>query len=374
MHRVCRAALAFSSLAVTARGTLPAFLRGLFGGKPLFFVIAAMTVIFYCVLMKQRVVFFLYPGVVSLDVSGPLEVFASATEILARDNRDDQGYTPVFAACTPGPVRTSSGLMLTAETTLESVSPDILVVPGATDAETTAKNPQVVQQVRGAAARAGRIAGVCSGAFILAACGLLHGKKAATHWLVADRLASMYPQTAVDPEAIFVRDGRVSTSGGVTAGIDLALDMVEEDYGGRLPMEVARVLLLYRRRPGNQSQYSSALAAQVNAGRFASLVRWMEANLGGNLSVECLAEMTHMSPRSFARTFPAETGSSPARFVEGLRLTRARELIEAGADSFASVAQQAGFGSEERLRKAFVRRLGMSPHQYRRHFFTGKQE
>ena len=323
--------------------------------------------------MKQRVVFFLYPGIVSLDVSGPLEVFSAATDILAHSNKKDQGYTPVFAACTPGPVRTSSGLVLTAETTLENLSPDILVVPGAVDAEASAENPLIIQQVCAAAARSARIASVCSGAFILAACGLLHGKRATTHWLVADRLAELYPQITVEPDAIFVRDGNTSTSGGVTAGIDLALDMVEEDYGDKLAMEVARVLLLYRRRPGNQSQYSSALAVQVNAGRFAPLVRWLEANLGKNLTVERLAEVANMSPRSFARVFPAETGSSPARFVEGLRITRARELIESGADSFASVAQSAGFGSEDRLRKAFIRRLGLSPHQYSRHFFKGEQ-
>ena len=323
--------------------------------------------------MKQRVVFFLYPGIASLDVSGPLEVFAGVTKLLERSNRKGQGYEPVFAACAPGPVRTSSGLELMAETSFEGVTPDILVVPGAPDAETAAKNPQIIELVCAAAARAGRIAGVCSGAFILAACGLLNGKRAATHWLVANRLAELYPQVAVEPDAIFVRDGRVSTSGGVTAGIDLALDMVEEDYGDRLALEVARVLLLYRRRPGNQSQYSSVLAAQVNAGRFAPLVRWVEANLGSNLTVEYLADMAHMSPRSFARVFPVQTGSSPARFVEGLRITKARELIEAGSDSFATVAQLAGFGSEERLRKTFIRRLGLSPHQYRSHFFKGEQ-
>lgn len=323
--------------------------------------------------MKQRVVFFLYPGMVSLDVSGPLEVFAAATELLERGGRKGQGYKPVLAACTPGPVRTSSGLVMMAEATLDGVVPAILVVPGATDAEAASHDAAMVRQVRDAAARADRIAGVCSGAFILAACGLLHGKRAATHWLVAGRLAELYPQIAVEPDAIFVRDGRVSTSGGVTAGIDLALDMVEEDYGGRLAAEVARVLLLYRRRPGNQSQYSSVLAAQVDAGRFGPLVGWMEANLGNALTVEQLAGKAHMSPRSFARAFPAETGSSPARFVEGLRITRARELIEAGAGTFAEVAQAAGFGSEERLRKAFMRRLGVSPYQYSRHFFKGDQ-
>lgn len=345
----------------------------MFGEKNLFFVIAAKGGIFYSLCMKQRVVFFLYPGMVSLDLSGPLEVFATATDLLERNNKGGQGYAPVFAACAPGPVRTSSGLTLMADAALESVAPDMLIVPGAKDAQAAAKNPQLMQQVRSAAARSNRVVSVCSGAFILAACGLLHGKRATTHWLVADRLAALYPQITVEPDAIFVRDGNISTSGGVTAGIDLALDLVEEDYGDRLAVEVARVLLLYRRRPGNQSQYSSVLAAQTDAGRFAPLVRWMEAHLCEPLTVEQLAEMAHMSCRSFARVFPVETGSSPARFVEGLRISHARELLEAGADTMADVAQLAGFGSEERLRKAFMRRLGVSPNQYRRHFFAGEK-
>lgn len=339
----------------------------------MFFVVAVMAVIPYCLSMKQNVVFFLYPGIVSLDVSGPLEVFAAATELLARDNKGTEGYAPVFAACASGPVRTSSGLALMADVPLESTRPHILVVPGGPDAELAAADAEIVRQVRGTAARAGHVVSVCNGAFILASCGLLNGRRAATHWMVATRLAEMYPQICVEPDAIFVRDGHISSSGGVTAGIDLALDMVEQDYGDRLAVEVARVLLLYRRRPGNQSQYSTVLAAQAHAGRFAGLVRWVESNLAENLTVDRLAEAAHMSPRSFARVFPAETGNSPARFVEGQRITRARELMESGMDSFAAVAQQAGFGSEERLRKAFVRRLGLSPHQYRQHFFRGQQ-
>lgn len=352
---------------------LNAFCLLSFGINRPLFVIAASTAIFYATGMKQTVVFFLYPGIVSLDVTGPLEVFATATALLSRDNKGTEGYAPVFAACASGQVRTSSGLALVADVALENTHPHILVVPGGPDAELAAADAESVRQVCVAAARAGHIASVCSGAFILAACGLLNGRRAATHWMVAARLAEMYPQVCVEPDAIFVRDGHVSSSGGVTAGIDLALDMVEQDYGDRLAVEVARILLLYRRRPGNQSQYSTVLAAQAHAGRFAGLVRWVEANLAENLTVERLAEAAHMSPRSFARVFPTETGCSPARFVEGLRMTRARELVESGMDSFVAVAQQAGFGSEERLRKAFVRRLGLSPYQYRQHFFKGQQ-
>ena len=341
------------------------------GIKRLFIVIAASAGIFYAAHMKQNLVIFLYPGIVALDVTGPLEVFATATQLLKLGNRHNEGYTPVFAATRCGSVRSASGLSMTAEVTLGSTRPDILLVPGGPDAESAAEDPQVERQVRMAAARASRIAGVCTGAFVLAACGLLDGKRAATHWLAASRLAERYPQIQVEADAIFVRDGNTSTSGGVTAGIDLALDMVEEDYGDRLAGDVARMLLLYRRRPGNQSQYSAVLAAQAHAGRFAGLVQWMEANIDGDLTVERLAEVAHMSPRSFARVFPAETGSSPARFVEGLRLSRARELVESGVDSFAEVARLSGFGSEDRLRKTFARRLGLSPYQYRRHFLRG---
>ncbi|MBG3878498.1 helix-turn-helix domain-containing protein, partial [Desulfovibrio oxamicus] len=192
---------------------------------------------------------------------------------------------------------------------------------------------------------------------------------ATTHWQACARLAAAYPAVRVEPDAIFVRDGGVVTSAGVTAGIDLALHLVEEDLGPATAMEVARLLVVYRRRVGNQSQFSAPLRAQARAGaRFGPLHVWMEARLGEDLGVERLAGQAHMSPRHFARVFPQETGMSPARYVEQLRLDRARELLESGESHMQTVAAAAGFGSEERLRRAFQRRMGVTPSQYLEHF------
>ncbi|WP_432735761.1 GlxA family transcriptional regulator [Maridesulfovibrio sp. FT414] len=338
----------------------------------MFFVIAANDAVPYSGRMKKQLEIFLFDGVVSLDVSGPLEVFNTATELLQQGGRSKQGYSPVFSAVTPGPVRTSSGLVFHAETFSGKTSADILLVPGGMIAEKVSADPEVLSCVRAAASRARRIVSVCSGAFILAACGLLGGRRVTTHWMVSERLSRLYPDVNVEPDAIYIRDGNISTSGGVTAGIDLALAIVEDDFGPSLALEVARVLLLYRRRPGSQAQFSSSLAIQAGAGRFSGLVGWMEANLDRKLTVEQLAEHANMSPRSFARIFPSETGMSPGRFVEQLRIDRARELIESGVEPFDRVAQESGFGREERLRRAFLRRLGVSPAQYRAHFLKGE--
>ena len=322
--------------------------------------------------MKKRMVFFLYPGVVALDVTGPAEVFNAAAELLERDGRGGEGYELIFSAMDAGPVATSSGLRLHADVRLDGRGVDTLLVPGGRAAEAVSEDAGVVRVVRRAADEAGRVASVCTGAFLLAAGGLLDGLRAATHWMASDRLAELYPAVRVEPDAIYVREGRIVTSGGVTAGIDLALALVEDDFGPALAMEVARLLLLYRRRPGNQSQFSAPLAAQTRAvGRFSELADWVEAHLDRKLSVEVLAERAHMSPRTFARIFPSETGMSPGRFVEQLRLDRARELLESGVRELEQVARESGFGREERLRRAFQRRLGLSPAQYRAHFIKG---
>ncbi len=323
--------------------------------------------------MTKQIEFFLYPGVVSLDVTGPLEVFSSATELLHHDGRLNEGYVPAFSSLCPGAVKTSSGLVLNADVRPGLKERSILLVPGGLVAENTSTDPEVIRAIRAAARKADRIVSVCSGAFILAACDLLEGRRATTHWLVADRLAELYPNITVEADAIYVQDGHISTSAGVTAGIDLALALVEEDYGPSLAIEVARVLLLYRRRPGHQSQFSTLLSIQAKAvEKFSGLVKWMEDNLDQNLTVERLADQVHMSPRTFARIFPSETGMSPARFVEQMRIDRARELIESGTEALEAVAQESGFGREERLRRAFLRRLGISPAQYRAHFIKGE--
>ncbi len=319
--------------------------------------------------MKKRVEFFLYSGMLALDVTGPLDVFQTTNDLLSSNSKGQEGYELVFSALKPGPVATSSGLRFHADSPLGMKTADILLIPGGMVAETISRDSEIVQAISSAAQKAQRIVSICSGAFLLAAAGLLYGHRVTTHWIVADRLAERYPEVCVEPDSIYIQDGNIATSAGVTAGIDLALALVEDDYGPTLAIEVARILLLYRRRSGNQSQFSTPLAMQAKAGkRFKDLIDWVEIHLDRNLTVERLAEQAHMSPRTFARIFPSETGMSPGRFIEQLRIDRARELLESGAEGLENVACKSGFGREERLRRAFQRRLGVSPAQYRAHF------
>lgn len=319
--------------------------------------------------MKKRIEFFLYSGMLALDVTGPADVFQAANDLLSSNGRGEEGYELVFSALEPGPVSTSSGLRFYADSYIGIQAVDSLLVPGGMATEAVSCDSAIVKAVRLAALKAQRIVSICSGVFLLAAAELLDGRRVTTHWAMANRLAECYPKLCVDPDAIYIQDGNIATSAGVTAGIDLALALVEDDYGPTLSIEIARLLLLYRRRPGNQSQFSTPLAMQAKAGkRFKDLIDWLETHLDQNLTVERLAEQVHMSPRNFARIFPAETGMSPGRFIEQLRIDRARELIESGAEGFESVAHESGFGREERMRRAFQRRLGINPAQYRTHF------
>ncbi len=326
----------------------------------------------------RLVVFVLYPGFVGLDLAGPLDVFSCATRLAERQGRPAP-YRCRFVAQAAGPVTASSGLPVLAESLSDifgndaseahALAPHTLVTPGGVTPGREGDDPDLCTLVAGLAARSRRVVSVCTGALLLAACGLLDGRRATTHWQACARLAAAYPAVRVEPDAIFVRDGSVVTSAGVTAGIDLALHLVEEDLGPATAMEVARLLVVYRRRVGNQSQFSAPLRAQTRAGaRFGPLHAWMETRLGEELGVERLADQAHMSPRHFARVFPQETGMSPARYVEQLRLDRARELLESGEAHMQTVAVAAGFGSEERLRRAFQRRMGVTPSQYLEHF------
>lgn len=343
------------------------------GRNCVFFVIAAMLLMTYCLSMKKRIEIFFYTGMLALDVTGPTDVFHAATELLSQKGKENDGYELRFSAIQAGPVQTSSGLQLHADSTAGSQKVDSLLVPGGMSAENVSTDSSIIRTVELASQQAERIVSVCSGAFLLAAAGLLDGRRATTHWMMTNRLTELYPKVQVEPDAIYVQDGNIATSAGVTAGIDLALALVEDDYGPELAIEVARLLLLYRRRPGNQSQFSSPLAIQSKASkRFSALFDWLETNLNENITVERMAEQANMSPRTFARTFPSETGMSPGRFIEQLRIDRARELLEAGVEGLENVAYKSGFGREERLRRAFQRRLGISPAQYRAHFIKGE--
>jgi transcriptional regulator GlxA family with amidase domain len=320
--------------------------------------------------MKKIVEFVIYPEALGLDINGPLDVFTVANELLARAGKANHGYEPLFSAKEPGPLRLCSGLTVMAQNQLgQGNHPDILLIPGGPGAEPAADDPELVSLIRKRAEEAGQVVSVCNGALILAACGLLDGKKATTHWLCTDELGAKHPLVEVEPDAIYVRDGKVATSAGVTAGIDLALALVEEDHGPALVLEVARVLVLYFRRSGGQSQFSAPMESRRRAGkRFGDLHDWILDNLQKSLTVECLAQEAVMSPRNFARVFSQTTGMTPASYVEAVRLDRAREVLESGADSMEQVAQASGFGNEDRLRRSFRRRFGISPAQYRMHF------
>ncbi len=322
--------------------------------------------------MPENIAFVLYPGFVPLDLAGPLDVFTMAGR-LARERRLPSPYRFSFVAVAPGPVPSVAGLPMLADTPADACAPHTLLVPGGADMDRAEQDPALLALIGDLATRATRVVSVCTGALLLAACGLLDGRRAATHWTFAANLARRYPAVSVEPDAIFVRDGNVATSAGVTAGIDLALDLVEEDLGPAIALETARMLVVYRRRVGGQSQFSAPLEAQTRAGsRFAALHAWMEARLDERLDMERLAGQAGMSPRHFARVFTAETGMSPGRYVEQLRLDRARELIESGEPHLQTVAAASGFASDEQMRRAFLRRLGMTPSRYADHFAGGR--
>jgi transcriptional regulator GlxA family with amidase domain len=309
----------------------------------------------------RRVVIVALGPVQALDVTGPAEVLAMA------------GRTGEYAVevVSPGgaPVETGSGFALAPAGALEDVRGplDTLLVAGGAGARHAPD--EVVARVRTLASRARRVTSVCTGAYVLAAAGLLDGRRATTHWEYCDDLQRRHPGVAVERDPIFVVDGPLRTSAGVTAGMDLALALVEEDLGPRAALEVARWLVLFVKRPGGQAQFSAQLAAQSAAREpLRELQAWMTDHLAEDLSVPALAARACMSERNFARAFKAETGMTPAVYVEALRVERARLALESGAEPIDAVARRCGFGTVETLRRAFARRLGVSPGAYRDRF------
>jgi len=303
-----------------------------------------------------------YEGVQSLDVTGPLEVFAGAGAVAGRP------YRITTAGLGGGPVRTSGGLRLLPDEDLDRVRPaHTLLVPGG--AGTAVPDPAVVRRVGELAAGAERVVSVCTGAFLLAEAGLLAGRRVTTHWAYCDSLARRFPGTRVEPDPIYVRDGNISTSAGVTAGIDLALALVEEDFGRDAALLVARHLVMFLRRPGGQAQFSAQLAAQF-AGRqpLRDVQHWIGENLDADLSVDALARRAALSPRQFARAFRAEVGVTPGHYVDGVRLESARRRLEDTEDGIEQVARSCGYGTTESMRRAFVRALAVPPSEYRRRF------
>ena len=317
---------------------------------------------------SRHVVILGFDDVQSLDITGPLEVFASA-DLLAGGLRHST-YTTELVAWRAGELRTSSGLTLTARRSANAVrSLDTLIIPGGIGHRVAAGDPEVLAQVRQLAARSRRVASVCTGAFVLAAAGLLEGRRATTHWASTARLAAEYPATTVEPDRIFVRDGDVWTSAGVTAGIDLALELVALDHGRALAAEVARWLVMFVHRPGGQAQFSSALtvtSSESDAVR--ELHAWMLEHPDADLSVGALAERCHLSPRTMHRLIRRELGLTPGELVEQVRVVAARRLLETTDLAVATVALRAGFQTVSTLYRAFERTLGVAPAGYRRHF------
>jgi transcriptional regulator GlxA family with amidase domain len=324
--------------------------------------------------MPQRartVIVFIFDDVQSLDVSGPIEVFAAANRVLDATRRTPRRYEIRTFSVDGAPVRTSGGLTIVPDGTLADAPAEIdtLVVPGGAGARDAASDAALLAWIADASTRSRRTASVCTGAFLLAAAGLLDGRRATTHWAYAAALARAYPGVEVDHDPIFVRDGDVWTSAGVTAGMDLALALVEDDHDRDAALTIARHLVLFLRRPGSQSQFSATLAAQQPAREpLREVLRSILDDPAGDHSVEAMAERAHMSARNFARAFRAETGVTPARHVERVRIEAARRRLEDTDEPIAAVAAACGFGAAETMRRAFLRALAVAPAEYRRRF------
>jgi transcriptional regulator GlxA family with amidase domain len=322
---------------------------------------------------RRRIVFLAAPGTEILDLVGPLQVFARASEIFVRQNT---GASPIYSieVVTISARRsfvTNCGLRITAHKTFREVRGEIdtLLVAGGSAIEEDEISPDIIRWLKRIAGRTRRIGSVCTGAMLLARAGLLDGRRATTHWNWFEVLVRRAPRASIDPDPIFVRDKNVYTSAGVTAGMDLALALVEEDHGSKLALQVARNLVLYLRRPGGQSQFSAALSLQLTDRKpLLELESWVLDNLSKPLTVPALAQHVAMSPRNFARVFAKEMKTTPAKFVERLRVETARRRLEESQNSMESIASDCGFGNVNSMRSVFQRTLKIAPGQYRRHF------
>jgi transcriptional regulator GlxA family with amidase domain len=324
----------------------------------------------------RRVVIYAAPSVQSLDVAGPYEVFAAANAAARLLGVTRRRYEVVVAGDAAGAtVRAESGLTLVAEVSLAAVGSrrgrpvDTLLVAGGRGPRRAAGDAGVVTSIRRAASRARRVASVCTGAYLLAAAGLLDGRRATTHWAYCDDLARRYPAVRVERDPIYVRDGAVWTSAGVTAGIDLGLAMVEADCGREIAAAVARGLVVFVRRAGGQSQFSAPLLAQAaERAPIRDVVTWVLDHPTAPLDVPSLARRAGMSVRNFSRVFAAETGLTPAAWAVRARVEVAERLLEATSRSIEEVAARSGFGTPQALRRAFARCVGVSPREYRARF------
>jgi transcriptional regulator GlxA family with amidase domain len=313
-----------------------------------------------------------FPEAQLLDICGPLEVFSRASRVITDEGRRGPDvYSVELLAHHAGPVRTSSGLALVAARSFRSVRGgiDTLLVAGGRGTDAALHDRALINWLRRIAPRVRRLASVCTGTFLLAEAGLLDGKRVTTHWASCQKLAAMYPRLTVDPDPIFIREGRLYTTAGVTSGMDLALALVAEDYNTAVSRAVARQLVMFLQRPGGQSQFSTHLQTQSADHRpLAELQAWMADHLAEDLSVSALARRAAMSSRNFARIFSKNLGSTPARLVQRMRVEAARRRLEESDEGVKTIAAECGFGTPESMRRAFLRAVRVPPSAYRSRF------
>jgi transcriptional regulator GlxA family with amidase domain len=321
--------------------------------------------------VTRSVVILGYPGVQALDMVGPFDVFTGATLNLATQNRAVDGYDVTIASVDGQQVTTGTGLALVAQPLpAPRASIDTVVLPGGWGLDEARKNPGLVDWVKAVSGTARRVVSVCTGAFLAAEAGILDGCRATTHWAFADELAREFPSITVDPDPIFVQSSpTVWTAAGVTAGIDLALSLVEEDHGTEVAQTVARYLVLYLRRPGGQSQFAAPVwMPRAKRAPIRDVQESIEAEPGAVHRISELAHRAAMSPRHFTRVFTDEVGEAPGAYVERIRTEAARRQLEESDDTVTVIAARCGFGTAETMRRNFVRRMGISPDQYRKAF------
>ena len=312
-----------------------------------------------------------FEGCAALDLIGPHEVFALASHLSPSGSAPP--YRLMLLADHAGPFRAANSFGLIADSSWRDFrgAADTLLVAGGPDMTPVTGNRKLITWLRSMSACTRRIGSICTGAFALAEAGLLDKRRATTHWMDVDHLARTYSKVTVDPDAIYVRDGKIFTSAGITAGMDLALALVEEDLGREAALAVARMLVMYLKRPGGQSQFSTSLQAQATEGRrLATFLAWLAAHYREPITVETMAEQAAMSNRTFARVFLAETGDTPAYYLEKLRLEHAVRLLETTGVSLDVAARDCGFTGREQLRRAFQRHRGITPQEYQQRFCT----
>ncbi|MEX2149574.1 MAG: DJ-1/PfpI family protein [Steroidobacteraceae bacterium] len=318
----------------------------------------------------HRIVMLGFPQAQVLDITGPLEVFARTARWLAEHRGERKPvYETELVAARAGPFATSGGLQLVATHRYDQAQPaDTLLVAGGIGWESVAKDHALLRWLAAQSRRVARLGSICNGAMLLAAAGLLDGKAATTHWSYLDRLQKLAPDAKIDRDALYVRAGNIYTSAGVTAGMDLALALVEQDHGKAVALAVAQELVLFLKRPGGQSQFSRHLQAQRRDDLFGELELWMLEHPRADLTVQNLARRMSMSPRHFARLFAARLGRSPGAYVRQLRIEQARRRIEEGASRLKQVARDCGFADEQALRRGFQDVVGITPAEYRSRF------